>query len=106
MCEPCLSPVAGRITAVAATVDGMLLCTAAEDKALKVFDVLNFGTYILEIFLTDLEWFTSCIDMINMLRLSYTPSCCVWLYAGGAATAALAWSVSVCVQLACSFKAG
>lgn len=33
----------GRITAAAVTNDGLLLCTAAEDKALKVFDVLNFG---------------------------------------------------------------
>lgn len=33
----------GRITAVAVTRDGLLLCTAAEDKALKVFDVINFG---------------------------------------------------------------
>ena len=31
------------------------------------------------------------IDMINMLRLGYVPLACVWLYAGGAATAALAW---------------
>ena len=34
---------AGRITAIAVTADGLLLATAAEDKALKVFDVLNFG---------------------------------------------------------------
>jgi peptidylprolyl isomerase domain and WD repeat-containing protein 1 len=61
----------GRITAVAVTSDGLLMCTAAQDKALKVFDVLNF-------------------DMINMLRLGYVPLACVWLYAGGAATAALA----------------
>jgi peptidylprolyl isomerase domain and WD repeat-containing protein 1 len=61
----------GRITAVAVTKDGLLLCTAAQDKALKVFDVVNF-------------------DMINMLRLGYTPAYCVWLYAGGAATAAVA----------------
>ena len=33
----------GRISAVAVTSDGLLLCTAAEDKALKVFDVMNFG---------------------------------------------------------------
>lgn len=61
----------GKITSVAVTKDGLLLATAAEDKALKVFDVINF-------------------DMINMLRIGYIPSCCVWLYAGGAATAALA----------------
>ena len=25
--------------------DGMLLCTTADDKSLKVFDVLNFGRH-------------------------------------------------------------
>ena len=25
--------------------DGMLLCTTADDKSLKVFDVLNFGKH-------------------------------------------------------------
>ena len=30
-------------------------------------------------------------DMINMFRLKFVPSCCVWLYAGGAATPAVAW---------------
>ena len=36
------------------------------------------------------------LDMINMLRIGYVPSYCAWLYAGGAATAALAWSVNIC----------
>ena len=30
---------------MAVTKDGLLLCTAAQDKALKVFDVVNFGQY-------------------------------------------------------------
>lgn len=46
----------GRITAVAATMDGMLLSTAAEDKALKVFDILNFGLYSSQCYC--LSWFT------------------------------------------------
>ena len=37
---------AGKVTAVSVTADGLLLCTAAEDKALKVFDVINFGMYM------------------------------------------------------------
>ena len=35
----------GKIVDVAVSADGMLLCTTADDKSLKVFDVLNFGKY-------------------------------------------------------------
>ena len=30
-------------------------------------------------------------DMINMFRLDFIPSCCVWLYSGSAVTPAVAW---------------
>ena len=76
---------------MAVTKDGLLLCTAAQDKALKVFDVVNFGQYFFG-FAGYLLLLSFCFtDMINMLRLGYTPAYCVWLYAGGAATAAVAW---------------
>ena len=35
----------GKIVDVSVSADGMLLCTTADDKSLKVFDVLNFGEY-------------------------------------------------------------
>ena len=33
-------------------------------------------------------------DMINMFRLKFVPTHCVWLFTGGAATPAVAWSVN------------
>ena len=30
---------------VAASYDGLYLCTIADDRSLKVFDVVNFGAY-------------------------------------------------------------
>lgn len=36
----------GKIVDVAVSADGMLLCTTADDKSLKVFDVINFGEVI------------------------------------------------------------
>ena len=34
---------AGKIVDMSVSADGMLLCTTADDKSLKVFDVINFG---------------------------------------------------------------
>ena len=34
---------AGVIHCIAASVDGQVMCSTAEDKSLKVFDVVNFG---------------------------------------------------------------
>ena len=39
----------------------------------------------------DMLFFFPSADMINMFRLKFVPSCCVWLYAGEAATPAVAW---------------
>lgn len=33
----------GPITGMAASVDGLFLCTASADKSLKIYDILNFG---------------------------------------------------------------
>ena len=44
--------------------NGELMCTISQDKALKVFDVINF-------------------DMINMIKLSFIPSLCKWVYSSG-----------------------
>ena len=33
----------GSICSIAASADGLLFCSVASDKSLKVFDVINFG---------------------------------------------------------------
>ncbi|XP_065069889.1 peptidylprolyl isomerase domain and WD repeat-containing protein 1-like [Rhopilema esculentum] len=63
----------GVIKCVSGSSDGHLYCSVAEDQALKVFDVINF-------------------DMINMMKLSFKPYCCEWVYRKGDAISALAIS--------------
>ncbi|EDW61558.2 uncharacterized protein Dvir_GJ20247 [Drosophila virilis] len=50
---------------------GTLLCSAATDQTAKVFDVVNF-------------------DMINIIRLGYTPLCSEWISSPGDAVQGLA----------------
>lgn len=38
-----LSP--GKIMGMSVSADGQLLCSIADDKSLKIFDVVNFGEY-------------------------------------------------------------
>jgi len=54
----------GAVTDVAFNVTGALLATVGSDKAVKVFDIVNF-------------------DMINMLKLPFSPSVCCWLHKPG-----------------------
>ena len=61
----------GVINDVVVNANGSLLATVASDKAVKVFDVINF-------------------DMINMLKLDYVPSTAVWVYKPGDAINVLA----------------
>ncbi|XP_030386483.1 peptidylprolyl isomerase domain and WD repeat-containing protein 1 [Scaptodrosophila lebanonensis] len=52
---------------------GTMLCSAATDQTAKVFDVVNF-------------------DMINIIRLGYTPLCSEWIHSPGDAVQGLAIS--------------
>ncbi|XP_022184838.2 peptidylprolyl isomerase domain and WD repeat-containing protein 1 [Nilaparvata lugens] len=61
----------GALTDMAANYNGSLLCTVATDKALKVFDVINF-------------------DMINMMKLNYIPQCAEWIHSVGDAISTVA----------------
>ena len=61
----------GVISDVAVNSTGSLLATCGTDKAVKVFDVINF-------------------DMINMLKLDYVPSCVAWIHKAGDAIPELA----------------
>lgn len=51
----------GNINALAVNSNGTYLCTAASDKTVKVFDVINF-------------------DMINMIKLDFEPKCAEWIH--------------------------
>jgi len=59
------------ISQLCVNVTGSLLCTVSADKAIKVFDVVNF-------------------DMINILQLGYVPSCVGWIHRAGDPVAELA----------------
>ncbi|KAI0771377.1 peptidyl-prolyl cis-trans isomerase [Irpex lacteus] len=61
------------VVAVSASADGQLFASVAEDGSAKVFDVVNF-------------------DMINMIKLGYTPNTCCWVHKRGEALGLLAIS--------------
>ena len=61
----------GLINDVVVNANGSLLATMAADKAVKVFDVINF-------------------DMINMLKLDYVPATAAWVHKPGDAIPVLA----------------
>lgn len=61
------------ISHVAANSTGTLLCTASQEKTVKVFDVVNF-------------------DMINMISIEFEPYCTEWVHSPGDPISALAIS--------------
>jgi len=61
------------VSDIACDGSGSLLATISTDCCAKIFDVINF-------------------DMINMLKLQFTPRCCEWVSSAGDALAALAVS--------------
>ncbi|ELV09931.1 Peptidylprolyl isomerase domain and WD repeat-containing protein 1 [Tupaia chinensis] len=63
----------GIIESIAVSSEGALFCSVGDDKAMKVFDVVNF-------------------DMINMLKLGYFPGQCEWIYCPGDAISSVAAS--------------
>ncbi|CAG8670190.1 15016_t:CDS:10, partial [Gigaspora rosea] len=63
----------GNITGISVSADGLLLATTAIDKALKVYDVINF-------------------DMINMMKFDYIPNCICWIHRRGQAQSLVACS--------------
>ncbi|XP_066249842.1 peptidylprolyl isomerase domain and WD repeat-containing protein 1 [Euwallacea similis] len=63
----------GPITKIAANCAGSLMCSASLDKALKIFDVINF-------------------DMINIFKLDYVPATVEWIHGSGDAVHTMAVS--------------
>ncbi|CAD7014864.1 unnamed protein product [Ceratitis capitata] len=64
-----LMPIHSLIT----NTSGTLLCSASADKCAKIFDVVNF-------------------DMINIIKLGFTPLCSEWIHSSGDAVHSLAIS--------------
>ncbi|KAJ3791249.1 peptidyl-prolyl cis-trans isomerase [Lentinula aff. detonsa] len=54
----------GPIIGVSASTDGQMLATVSDDGNAKVFDVVNF-------------------DMINIIKLGFTPHACCWVHTSG-----------------------
>jgi peptidylprolyl isomerase domain and WD repeat-containing protein 1 len=78
------------VTGVCASADGQLFATVSEDGTAKVFDVVNFGE-LSSISITAFQLLTAFrVDMINILKLGYTPHACCWVHRRGQAQALLA----------------
>lgn len=83
--------ITGPVTALEVSSDGMLLCTiSAQDRAIKVFDVINFGAILRswdQVFLIFIglpsdgsmlvQWLS---DMIHQIELSFTPVAASWIH--------------------------
>nr|CAB3265122.1 peptidylprolyl isomerase domain and WD repeat-containing protein 1 [Phallusia mammillata] len=61
----------GPVTCMTTSYNGELMSTVSVDKALKVFDIVNF-------------------DMINMINLGFIPSVSEWVYSSGSRLATVA----------------
>lgn len=63
----------GAVVSLSANTNGSYLCSASNDKSIKIFDVINF-------------------DMINMIKLDYVPLATEWVHSPGDAISTLAVS--------------
>lgn len=63
----------GPIEGLAVSVDGLFCCTISNDRALKIYDVVNY-------------------DMMHMMRLPFTPGAVEWVYKQGDVKARIAVS--------------
>lgn len=87
------------IVGVSASADGELFASIAEDESAKVFDVVNFGAsedlfFCRPNVLTpppmQTRTHTHHSDMINMVKLGFTPKSCCWVHRRGQAQSILA----------------
>jgi peptidylprolyl isomerase domain and WD repeat-containing protein 1 len=83
------------IVGVSASADGQLFASIAEDESAKVFDVVNFGPYRVSLVGIVVASSDHCnqnvhLDMINMLKLGFTPKACCWVHRRGQAQSILA----------------
>jgi peptidylprolyl isomerase domain and WD repeat-containing protein 1 len=88
------------IVGVSASADGELFASIAEDESAKVFDVVNFGASdggpLLESSVCpnsppmQMRTHAHRSDMINMVKLGFTPKSCCWVHRRGQAQSILA----------------
>lgn len=88
-----LAPIVG----VSASADGQLFASVSEDGTAKVFDVVNFGVSIRAAALLGSSHAFHA-DMINMIKLGYTPHACCWVHRRGQAQGLLAVYVGTSVR--------
>jgi WD domain, G-beta repeat len=82
------------IVGVSASADGELFASIADDGSAKVFDVVNFGAPPASFPPLSLLVLTTQTDMINMIKLGFTPKACCWVHKRGQAQGILAVYVS------------
>lgn len=87
-----------QIVAVSASADGQLFASVAEDGSAKVFDVVNFGKSCPSRTGKYGSRNIDCdsigdADIINMMKLGYTPHACCWVHRRGQAQGLLAMYV-------------
>lgn len=81
-----LAPIVGA----SASADGQLFASVSEDGTAKVFDVVNFGASICSSTLRRSSQTNLPTDMINMIKLGFTPHACCWVHRRGQAQGLLA----------------
>ena len=89
------------IVGVSASADGQQFASIAEDESVKVFDVVNFGARPRAIVVVFSD---HNLDMINMLKLEFTPKACCWVHRRGQAQSILAMC-AISLSFACCWGA-
>ena len=82
------------IVGISASSDGQLFASVAEDGSAKVFNILDYGMHHSRHCALATHRMCSSIDMINMIKLGFTPLACCWVHKPGTAREVLAVYVS------------
>ena len=79
------------IVGISASSDGQLFASVAEDGSAKVFDILNYGPHLTSSCMSCILTVPrSSADMINVIKLGFTPHACCWVHKAGTAREVLA----------------
>lgn len=78
------------IVGISASSDGQLFASVAEDGSAKVFNILDYGIHHSHHYALATHRMCSSTDMINMIKLGFTPLACCWVHKPGTAREVLA----------------